>query len=343
MRLPNGYGGVVKLSGKRRKPFQVRLTKGFNNDGKQIFMYLGYYATKNEALIALAEYNSSPYDISQITFSEVFKKWSNEHFKKVSDSAIENYSNAYRKYCKSLYKMKFQEIRLAHLQGIIDNCGMAHPTRAVIKTLFCVLYKYAIKHDLVDKNYAQYVDIGQREGVIKREPFTQEEIDKLFKHVNDIDYTDTVLIMIYTGLRIGELLDMKIKDVHLEDRYMVGGSKTKAGKNRIIPINRKIEPFIRRYYEKNKYKEYLIINSLGRPMTYSNYRREKWDNIMEKLQFKGNHKPHDARHTFASLMDTAGANKLCIKRIIGHSSQDLTEDVYTHKSIQELIEAIDLI
>lgn len=62
---------------------------------------------------------------------------------------------------------------------------------------------------------------------------------------------------------------------------------------------------------------------------------------MEKLQM--NHNPHDCRHTFASLMDTANANKLAIKRIIGHSSQDLTDDIYTHKTIQELIDAIDLI
>ena len=49
------------------------------------------------------------------------------------------------------------------------------------------------------------------------------------------------------------------------------------------------------------------------------------------------------RHTFSSLMDNAGANKLCIKRIIGHSSTDLLDSIYTHKSIQDLIDAIDLI
>ena len=76
-------------------------------------------------------------------------------------------------------------------------------------------------------------------------------------------------------------------------------------------------------------------------MQYSNYRREKFDNIMEKLRM--DHRPHDTRHTFASLMDSAGANKLCIKRIMGHSSPDITDNVYTHKTIQELIEAIDLI
>lgn len=44
-----------------------------------------------------------------------------------------------------------------------------------------------------------------------------------------------------------------------------------------------------------------------------------------------------------SLLDSANANKLCIKRIVGHSSKDITEDVYTHKTIEELIATIDLI
>lgn len=303
--MPNGYGSIVKLSGKRRKPYQVRLTKGYSDNGKQIYMYLGYYAKRDEALIALSEYNSNPYDITKetITFSEVFNKWSKSHFQKVSKSAIENYSNAYRKYCCTLYNMRFKDIRLTHLKNIIDNCGMAHPTRAVIKTLFNVLFNFAMKNDIVEKNYAQYVDVGKREGKINRKPFTQEEIDKLFKHVNDLEYVDTVLIMIYTGMRVGELLDLKISNIHLDERYMVGGLKTEAGKNRIIPINRKIEPFIRKYYEQNKDKEYLITNVYGRQMQYSNYRREKWDNIMEKMQFEDVHRPHDCRHSFSSIMD----------------------------------------
>jgi integrase len=285
-------------------------------ESKYLCIY-GYFSKKDEALIALAEYNSNPYDITRetITFSDVYEKWSKNHFQKVSQSAIENYGNAYRNYCKSLYDMRFKDIRLTHLQAIIDNCGMAHPTRAVIKTLFNVLFKFAIKNDIVDKNYAQYVDVGKREGKLKRKIFTKEEIDKLFENVNKMEYIDTVLILIYSGLRIGELLDIKIENVHLEERYMIGGLKTEAGKNRIIPISKKTEAFIRKYYEQNKDKEYLITNSFGRQMQYSNYRREKFDNIIEKMQFI-NHRPHDTRHTFASLMDSAGANKLCIKRIM---------------------------
>lgn len=343
MKLPNGYGSIIKLKGNRRKPFQVRLTKGFTDEGKQIYAYLGYYAKREEALIALSDYNSSPYDITKetITFAEVYEKWSKEHYKKVSDSSIENYSNAYRKYCKALYNMRFKDIRLTHLQGVIDECGMAHPTRAVIKTLFNVLFTFAMKNDIVEKDYAQYVDVGQREGKINRKPFTPEEIQMLFDNVDKMDFIDTILIMIFTGLRVGELLDIKTANVHLEERYMVGGLKTKAGKNRIIPINKKILPFIKKWY--NPQNEYLITNFKNNQMQYSNYRREKWDNIIEKMQFENDHRPHDCRHTFASLMDTAGANKLCIKRIMGHASPDITDAVYTHKTITELVEAIDLI
>ena len=111
--------------------------------------------------------------------------------------------------------MRFKDIRLSHLQGVIDDSGMAHPTRASIKTLFNVLFTYAMKNDIVEKNYSQYVDVGKREGKINRKPFTLQEIQKIFDNVNAIDYMDTILIMIYTGLRVGELLDLKIKNIHL--------------------------------------------------------------------------------------------------------------------------------
>ena len=104
--------------------------------------------------------------------------------------------------------------------------------------LFNVLFAYAMKNDIVEKNYSQYVDVGKREGKINRKPFNQNEIQKIFDNVDKIDYMDTILIMIYTGLRVGELLDIKIKNVHLDERYMIGGFKTEAGTDRIIPINK---------------------------------------------------------------------------------------------------------
>jgi integrase len=145
--------------------------------------------------------------------------------------------------------------------------------------------------------------------------------------------------MIYTGLRIGELMLIKNADINLNERYMKGGIKTAAGKNRIIPINKKILPLIQARYDQGH--EFLIVNAFNEKMKYDNYYKERWQPIMENLSIS--HKPHDCRHTCATLLDNAGANKLSIKRILGHASQDITDKVYTHKDIEELLKAIDLI
>ena len=158
-----------------------------------------------------------------------------------------------------------------------------------------------------------------------------------------MDYIDTILILIYTGLRITELLEIEIDNVHIEEQYMRGGIKTEAGINRVIPLHKKIIPLIKKYYDHSKKIgcKYLIANSMGNQIQYSNYRREKWDKMMEQLEFNKDHRPHDTRHTFATRMDRTPANKLCIKRIMGHASTDITNKVYTRKDIQDLIEAVN--
>ncbi len=103
--------------------------------------------------------------------------------------------------------------------------------------------------------------------------------------------------------------------------------------------NKKILPFIEKRLNENN--EYLIINDLGKQMKYDNYYKEKFIPIMEQLNM--DHKPHDCRHTFATLMSNSNANKTAIKKIIGHSSYTTTEKIYTHKDIEELRKAVDLI
>ena len=85
MKLPNGYGSVVKLSGKRRKPYQVRKTTGWHYDKEkdrqvQDMITVGYAATRAEGLQMLAEYNNNPFDTkaAKMTFSDVYEEWSKQ-------------------------------------------------------------------------------------------------------------------------------------------------------------------------------------------------------------------------------------------------------------------------
>jgi len=338
MRLPNGYGSVYKLSGNRRRPWIARKTIGWNSEGKQLYHTIGYFETKKAALIALAEFNQNPYDVESqnITFAEIYKKFSDIRFDNISKSSINVYRASFA-LCEPLHGMKFVEIKTHHMQTIISNCNKSHSTKQKIKSLCSQLFKYAMENDIVSKDYAQFLDIGKDTEGNKRKIFTEAEIRRLFEVVNDIDYVDTILIMIYSGLRIGELLTLECKNVDLEKRIMVGGIKTDAGKDRIIPISNKIIRFI----ENRIGGKYLIENEKGKPLKYKNYYRDKFTPIMVQLNMS--HTPHDCRHTFATLMGNVGADTVALQKIIGHANYATTASIYTHKDEEQLRRAIDLL
>jgi integrase len=340
MRTPNGYGSVYKLSGKRRKPFAARKTIGWDDDGKQIFKFIGYFEKRQDALNALAEFNTNPYDFesNSITFSDIFEQWNKIKYEKVSRSAINGYNAAFES-SADLHNMKFVEIKTMHLQNVIDNCGKGHGTLRKIKSLYNQLFKYAMENDIVSKDYSDYVEVGKNTKESSRAPFTHDEIKRLFEVEPLIPFVDTILIMIYTGLRIGELLLIKCVDIDMENRTITGGIKTDAGKDRIIPIHPKIFNLV--VNRVNNGHQYLITNYQNEKISYDNYYKEKFLPIMEQLGMS--HKPHDARHTFATLMSNADANETSIKKLIGHNSFITTEKIYTHKDIDELRKAIELI
>lgn len=344
MKLPNSYGSIDKLPGNRRKPFRARKTIGWDENGKQIRKTIGYFETRAKALQELALFNEKPYDIDtkKITVDEIHKKWQDEHYPKIALKTQQVYNMCW-KYCNNIKNESFVDIRLNHLQTIVNSMGSKWSAKKAFKNFWNLMYDFAIKNDLDIRKYSQYIDIGKKITKLERIPFEENEIDKMWENVHRMDFIDTILILIYTGLRVGELFEIKIENVFIEKKYMIGGFKTEAGTNRVIPIHDRILPLIKFYYNKaiEVECEYLIVNSLGTQMKYSNYRREKWDVMMEQLELNPNHKPHDTRHTFATRMDRTPANKLCIKRILGHASPDITDKVYTHKDIEDLLQAIN--
>lgn len=350
MRLPNGFGNVSKLPGNRRKPYRVRVTVGWEMDditgiNRQKFKTIGYYETKEEGLIALGNFHQNPYDMdsSKITFEEVFQKWSAEHYPKISDSNVKGYNAAYR-LCAMLYKMRFVDIKKSHMQGVIDNCGKNYPTLRKLKALFSQLYKFAMQNDLCGKDYAKYIDINQYQdknpNAYNRKPFSKEEIQTVWNWKNSNEYISVILMLIYTGVRIGELLDLKKDKVNLAEKWFdITASKTKAG-IRKVPIAEKVLPYFEYWMNKNDC-EYLLSTPDGKHFEYRNYYDSYWTPLIQQMGMQ--HRPHDTRHTCISLLTVAGVQDKIIKKIAGHKGQSVTEIVYTHFEIQELLEAINKI
>lgn len=351
MRLPNGYGSVVKLSGNRRKPWLVRKTIGWKYDPVtqrkiQQFTVIGTTATRTEGLQLLAEYNHTPLDfsLSKLTFEEVYKRWSAEKYPLVSLSSRRCYQAAYE-LCHTLDKKVFKEIRLMDLQYIVDYCGKNYPTLKKLKILFNQLYDFAMKHDICSKNYAAYVDIQKHCDKIGmqyiRERLSSEEIERLWMRQDD-KYCQIILMLIYNGVRISEFLNLRKENIYLDKRYFdVINSKTENG-IRQVPIASKVLPFYKQWFHSFPESPYLLHTDTGRPFSYRNFYDSYYKPVMHDLSI--NKTPHCCRHTCVSLLAANGVEQTIIKKIIGHSgSMSLAEKVYTHFDIQELIDAIDKI
>lgn len=350
MKLPNNYGSIVKLSGNRRKPYAVRVTQGWKHNAKndtytQVKKYIGYGSTRSEALEILAEYNRNPYnlDSKNVTFKDAFNAWYNEYSNNegVSRSSLTSYTASF-KAVECLHDKPIRELKTCDLQQAIDTCGKNYPTLKKIKLLIQQVYRYAIKNDICGKNYAEFINIQQyhdkNPNAIDREPFTQEEISKLWNNSNNYAVR-IVLIYIYTGLRAQELTNLKKEDVNLFDRVIhVTESKTASG-IRVVPIADKIAPFIADFMRIPG--EYLI-QANGRPIQYWNMLNTYFKPCMNALGM--HHYIHDTRHTCISMLTLANVKPVTIKKIVGHKgAMSLTERVYTHLDYKELLTAINKI
>lgn len=343
MKLPNGYGTVYKLSGNRRKPFIVRKTTGFDDAGKQRYLTIGYFETREEGLQALAAFNDNPYDLqlSKVTFSDIYHRWFNETFNDESNrSTVKNYETAY-KHSTFLHEMKMADIRPHHMQQVLDECPGGYQTVKRVHTLFNQIYKWCLQHDCINRNYAENTKINVKYDPKPRNAFSTAEIETLWDNIENNQYISIVLMLIYSGVRISELLDLKKEDVHLEEQWFkVQASKTTSG-IRIVPIADKVLPFWKNFMEKSK-SDYAVCTIEGKKLSYDNFKKRYWQPIMEQLNMK--HTIHETRHTCISQLTMKNINPTIIKKIVGHKSiMNLTERVYTHIEIKELLNAINTI
>ena len=351
MKLPNGYGSVVKLSGKRRKPYIVRKTVGWHYDkekDKQVqdFIIVGYAVTRAEGLQMLADYNNNPFDsrVAKMTFAEVYEEWSKRKYATISNSNVKGYTASYNS-CSYLHKKVFKDLKLVDLQTVIDTCGKNYPTLRKIKVLFNQLYDYALKNDICNKDYSSFVDIIQYKernpNKYDRNKFSKDEITTIWT-MKDDKYYQIILMLLYNGVRISEFLDLKKENVHLDEQYFdVISSKTENG-IRKVPIADKVLPFYKNWYNSHPTCAYLLHKEDGKHFQYRNYYDSYFKPLVEQLNI--NRTPHCCRHTCISMLAETNVNQTIIKKIVGHSgAMTLTEKVYTHFDIKELIDAINKI
>lgn len=267
-----------------------------------------------------------------ITLRQLFNEWLPIHSQSISNSAVKSYHIAF-KHISNIADMPITDIHFQHLQNVINSMhikGLSYSSCKKVRTLLNQLFNYAIIKDYPITNYAMHLNLGPNIPTIQRRVFTRQQINKLW--AMDTSYSRMILILLYTGLRIGELLNLRKQDIYRRSSYLiVSHAKTKAGEGRIIPIHHRIMPLIEQIYRDAD--DYLFA------ISYTTFRKHFKD-IMKQLNCK--HTIHDTRHTFASLLDSV-APPNALRSLLGHKQGDITTRVYTHKTIRELRKAIELL
>ncbi len=176
---------------------------------------------------------------------------------------------------------------------------------------------------------------------------TIEEISSILKYFidnNEPTYYLMMAILVTSGLRVSELVGLRVDNINLNDGYLK--IKGKGNKERMIPLNDNLSNTIKDYLEQTKLKGkkkriYLFSHKNTKP-----YSRQivfiKLKECARAIDLKKNISPHTLRHTYASLLLNNGAKLRQVQELLGHSDISTTE-IYTHLTDKKIRDEYDLI
>lgn len=345
-RKTNGAGSITKLSGFRSKPWMVRGPAEIQIDGSTKRKVIGYYKTSEDAEMALAKYKINRFNLDEkdTTLGELFEIFLENKKKEVKTKrSWEKYEKAFHTHLFHLKDKPIRSINYAELQDVL--LGTVEGTSKHLKQALVGVYDIGIKSNILNSNIGSLLKVSKIKAYTRNiNIFDKETIHKIIEFSNTSNnlrmkkMADMTLILLYSGMRAGELRTIEKENIFLNENYMIGGIKTEAGKNRIIPIHPFIKNLIVKYIDEYPSKKYLFSqersNRCFSDVTFVNNFLE----FRKLLNFEYNR--HATRHTFISEMKRLGISADKIKKIVGHSTSDITDGVYTHYEPEDLIKEV---
>ncbi len=263
-----------------------------------------------------------------------------------------------------LHDKVYKDLRASDFNKTLKESKKGSDSQRQMVNLFTNLDKFALEEDIIEKGYAQFITIiSANRKEIKKAKDKKIEKDRLFSY-KQIEYLwnfvpksdglqkenkqkweefvrDFWLMLIYSGMRADELLSLYTDNIFLDDNYLIGGLKTEAGINREIPIHPAVKHLYEKYY--NPKNEFLFTRPNGIKIDYGYYLYHYKNNFKDLHPEVSEHTAHDARHTLRNELRKMNVKDIIINSIIGHSNDDVGEDIYSHVSIDEKIEAMKTI
>jgi len=268
----------------------------------------------------LASYLDSPFDIDvlTVTFEECYKEAS----RSFTEGRRRNYEAAY-KYLEPIKDLPIRTIKANQMQRCIDDCTTTQQQE--IKTVCHKVFDYALKNEIIDRDPSRYLRSNKIEPTIRREMFTSELVNDLWD-LTDEWWAKLNLMLLYSGMRTKELKDLDPDNIMINSATLsITVAKNKSSV-RQIPIHSHVLAL---------FDDYKAAGSNLYGYTH--------DGLNKALKSFCGHTAHDCRHTFATRMRECGCNPLVLQKILGHTPQTITERVYTHLTLTEMKNNLELL
>ena len=343
IKLPNGFGSIRKLAGKRRKPYaSYPPVKEYRLTGSPILpKAIGYYETYNDAYLSLIEYNNNPFmpNDSRLTFAEAYKRYTETlAYQNLRDSSKESRESAFA-HCEPLHDICVRDINKIMCQKILDDLERGSSTKKNVLTCMKTVSQVSRDLNLITKDFTDGLSIiVTDETSINREVFTKEEIDYLWTHNNEWDCA-VLLILLYSGMRVNELLKNRKENVSIAERKIYVPKELAKNKDSVrdVPIHERIVPLVERFMSYSD-SEMLMCNPSGVVIAYNNFTARNMKRINEAL--KTNHRCHDTRHTFATQCAKLQLDEISVQKIIGHAPDNMLRSTYIHLTNADLLKVL---
>jgi len=249
------------------------------------------------------------------------------------------------------YTLPPSQVTFAHLQEFlawIKDMAIGPRSQARIISGIRTFYKYLLQEDEVKQNPAELLEMPRMPARLP-EVLSIEEIDNLIKAIDlskpEGQRNKAMLETLYCcGLRVSELVGLKISDVFFDEGYVrvIG----KGNKQRLVPLGKSAHKYIRIYMD--DVRSHLAIQKSSEDIVFLNRNGRKMTRVMVfliiqqlavKTGLNRTISPHTFRHSFATHLVEGGADLRAVQEMLGHESITTTE-IYTHLDREYLREAI---
>lgn len=346
---PNGTGTAFK----RGRTWTAAVVVGWkpSADGSHkvpVYRTKGGFPTKKEALNYCTVLLHGPEKKKQIRLHELYDLWEKAYSPRIVPSTMGCYKYAYQHF-SSLHYQLIGDITAADLQSCMDACPSGKRTHQNMKCVAGLLWAYAKDAGYVSQDITENLYIGKGETV-QRDPLTESEVETIRTAIGKIRYAEYVYCLCYLGFRPTEFLSLKKEHYKTIDgiECLVNGSKTEAGKNRIVIIPPQILDYVRsRMYVPGTdliFPQYVFSRKKGEPlkcfkiMHHSYFREEVFKPMMNQLCIAEGKVPYAARHTYSDKLKRADGDDKTKAGLMGHTDYAFTRSHYQSTDMDDLLD-----